>query len=404
MRASLPGESGEQCKAWANAGRAGLGAYLTDIDASSRSPRKWLGWLGSRHSGDETSAPGPGANTEDRHLSARHHVLNEIAAFLLDHGLEISPDNLVVAHGIASGSNPGLARKVMQRLADGGTVTQAWLDEVTAAAKSDEAPGEIKQLMVRLEQTLDTFSKNTTAARHATSNYGDELEQQVADLAGVQQTGQIISTLADLAKAMLEKTRSLEAEMRTSESEARGLRRSLEKAQRDAEVDHLTGLPNRRAFEAVLEREHKAARAALDTLVLAFCDIDHFKRINDTHGHEAGDRVLRLIADLLSGISDDKCHVSRHGGEEFVMLFRGCTLSEAKERLDRLREGLAERRLVNRHNDEPFGQITFSAGVADVFDHPDPRAALKAADEALYAAKTGGRNQIHVAPKPGTVR
>lgn len=153
----------------------------------------------------------------------------------------------MVAHGIASGSNPGLARKVMQRRADGGTVTQAWLDEVTAAAKSDEAPGEIKQLMVRLEQTLDTFSKNTTAARHATSNYGDELEQQVADLASVQQTGQIISTLADLAKAMLEKTRSLEAEMRTSESEAKGLCRSLEKAQRDAEVDHLTGLPNRRA-------------------------------------------------------------------------------------------------------------------------------------------------------------
>jgi len=114
--------------------------------------------------------------------------------------------------------------------------------------------------------------------------------------------------------------------------------------------------------------------------------------------------VLRLIADLLSGISDDKCHVSRHGGEEFVMLFRGCTLTEAKERLDRLRESLAERRLVNRHNDEPFGQITFSAGVADVFDHPDPRAALKAAHEALYGAKTGGRNQIRVAPKPGTAR
>ncbi|WP_232037461.1 nucleotidyl cyclase domain-containing protein [Sphingobium amiense] len=72
------------------------------------------------------------------------------------------------------------------------------------------------------------------------------------------------------------------------------------------------------------------------------------------------------------------------------MLFRGCTLTGAKERLDRLRESLAERRLVNRHNDEPFGQITFSASVADVFDHPDPRTALKAADEALYAANDRG--------------
>lgn len=212
----------------------------------------------------------------------------------------------------------------------------------------------------------------------------------------------LLSSLADLAKAMLERTRKLETDMRRSEEEAKALRRSLEQARREAEIDHMTGLPNRRAFEAVLEREYRDARSSLDPLAVAFCDIDHFKRINDTHGHDAGDRVIRLIAEMLATISDDNCHVARHGGEEFVMLFRGVSLSEAHKKLDGLREQMAERRLRNRKTDEPLGQITFSAGIADVFDFPDPRAALKAADEALYAAKQGGRNKVMIAPKGGT--
>jgi diguanylate cyclase len=370
-------------------------------DGSSASLLGWLGFRGSRGGNKGAAAPsgsdGAGGNIFQQ---ARAHLLDEIGAFLLAYELDVTPNNLLAAHGAFSGANPGLARQIAQRVAGGIGVTQQWLDEVTAADAAVDKHDGIEQLMTKLESTLENFSKNTTAARSATSDYTDELEQHVAELVQVQETGHIISSLADLAKAMLERTRHLEADMRRSEDEAKMLRRNLEKAKRDAEIDHLTGLPNRRAFETVLEREHAEARAALDPLVVAFCDIDHFKAVNDTHGHDAGDRVLRLIAELLSAICDDNCHIARHGGEEFVMLFRGAALGEARLRLDGVRENLAERRLVNRKTDEPFGQITFSAGVADVFDFPDPRAALKAADEALYAAKQGGRNQICLAPKP----
>ena len=107
--------------------------------------------------------------------------------------------------------------------------------------------------------------------------------------------------------------------------------------------------------------------------------------------------MLRSVAGNLGRIADARCHVARHGGEEFVILLRGRTLQEAWEVLDDARSRQAERRLVNRANDVPFGKITFSGGVANVFAYPDPRAALRAADSALYQAKSEGRNRIAVA-------
>ncbi|WP_260580294.1 GGDEF domain-containing protein [Sphingopyxis sp. PET50] len=308
----------------------------------------------------------------------------------------MTPANLIFAHSAFSGSNPRLARQITARTGNGG-VTQKWLDELTEEAADSSAQAELERLMTRLETNLDAFqAQSKTAHKHA-ADYGSELEQHVTDLEQLQKTGQIVSNLADLAKTMLERTRKAEDEMRRSEEEAKSLRRSLERAKRDAEVDYLTGLPNRRAFEELLERQYRDAQMAMEPLSVAFCDIDNFKAINDAHGHEAGDRVLKAIADTLSQISDDQCHVARHGGEEFVMLFRGRTPAAAAERLDQAREHLAARRLINRKTDEPFGQITFSGGVADIFGHGDARAALKAADDALYRAKQNGRNRIEVA-------
>ena len=123
------------------------------------------------------------------------------------------------------------------------------------------------------------------------------------------------------------------------------------------------------------------------------------KRI-DTHAASvflAGDRVLKFVGTLLAKISDDKCHVARHGGEEFVMLFRGFTVAEAAKVVDDTRADLAERNLVDRKTGERMDHVTFSGGVADVFAFEEPRDALKAADRALYLAKEHGRNRVYIA-------
>ena len=328
---------------------------------------------------------------------AQRELAATIMSFLIDHDLDVTPNNLLIAHSAFSGINPRLARRIAEQAQTEEGITQRWLDELAQQEPVQPDNAELNRMVARLEANLETFQTNTKAARNATSEYGSKLEAHVSDLEQVQKTGELVSHLADIAKAMLERTRRAEEEMRKSEEEARSLRRSLARAKRDAEVDYLTGLPNRRAFEVLLERHYDEARAACEPLSVAFCDIDKFKEVNDTHGHEAGDRVIKLIADTLAHISNDHCHVARHGGEEFVMLFRGLPPSEAASRLDNAREALANRRLINRKTDQPFGQITFSGGVADVFGYSDARAALKAADEALYRAKEGGRNRIELA-------
>jgi diguanylate cyclase len=370
----------------------------SDTAASKQSILRRIGLGGwrDRRRLDQSAAVDAGVFSE-RMLQVRRELVGTISAFLLDHDLEISPSNLVVAHAAFSGSNPRLARIVAARMQSGDEVTQDWLSEVSRDNAGDQKQADLEKIMSKLQASLDSFHTHTSVTRSAASEYGSKLEQHVSDLEQVQDTGQIVSNLAELARSMLTRTRRAEQEMRKSEDEAKALRNSLAKAQRDAELDHLTGLPNRRAFETTFAREYQEARVAMEPLNVAFCDIDHFKRVNDEHGHATGDRVIKIVADQLRQISDDKCHVARHGGEEFVVLFRGLSLNSAQATLNESREQLASRCLVNRKTDQPIGKVTFSAGLADAFAYPTMRASLIAADEALYKAKAAGRNCIIIA-------
>jgi diguanylate cyclase len=323
--------------------------------------------------------------------------LEAIGGFLESHALEVSEQTLAAAQAYLTGSDAQLVRQIDRRVAAREPVTNAWLDELSQRHDRADELATMATLMQRLEASIEEFGRTSSAARSATSDYNSALEAHVGELAQVDVAGSVISDLANIAKVMLKRTRDIERQMVLSEAETRKLKRRLGEARKSADEDHLTGLPNRRAFEARFEDEYRAAASAVEPLCVALCDIDHFKQINDGHGHDAGDRVLKAVAQSLARISGERCHVARHGGEEFVVLFRDLPLAEAAASLDRLREELAARRFINRANESPIGQVTFSAGITDVFAHEDRRAALRAADAALYRAKSGGRNRIELA-------
>ena len=359
-----------------------------------------LRWLrGGTKGGSKVEIPPAAAQADISALAreSRRELLEAISEFFLDNDLPINPENLTAAYQAMSGASPSLARSVAKQRAAGEKITQAWLRTACAdpADKADdEAP---RRLSEELDLSLKQFARSTSAARNATSEYGVQLDRHATELNKLD-VGGAAETLAALAREMAERARVAEAELHASEREAQTLRRRLNRVKREAERDHLTGLFNRRAFEGELHRQYSEAKAAGDRLSVAFCDVDHFKHVNDRHGHEAGDRILKLIAQVLTKISDN-CHVARHGGEEFVLLFRGAPVEEAIEKLDRAREDLVSRHLVNRDTGEAIGQVSFSAGVADALAYPAPQDSLRAADEALLRAKDEGRNRVIAARK-----
>ncbi|WP_449220450.1 diguanylate cyclase [Tistrella mobilis] len=157
--------------------------------------------------------------------------------------------------------------------------------------------------------------------------------------------------------------------------------------------DPLTGLYNRRFADETLAREVAVARRDGRPLAAIMADIDHFKRFNDAHGHEAGDRVLRMTARVMADHFRQSDVVCRYGGEEFLILMPGATAADAVARADAFRRALAG--TVEESDDAALGPVTISLGVA-VFPETveDDARLIAAADAALYAAKHAGRDRV----------
>jgi len=168
--------------------------------------------------------------------------------------------------------------------------------------------------------------------------------------------------------------------------------------QREASTDSLTGLNNRREFESGMVREMERARRMKVPLSLAVIDIDFFKRINDTHGHDAGDAVLQRVAATLQASIRKSDLLARIGGEEFALVMLGTQPPGAWVVLERLRTAVGE-----LHVEAGGGIVrcTVSIGMTDRVDADVDWAMLyKRADQALYAAKESGRNRVVEAPPP----
>jgi diguanylate cyclase (GGDEF)-like protein len=166
--------------------------------------------------------------------------------------------------------------------------------------------------------------------------------------------------------------------------------RNLVIAERHAASDALTGLPNRRAADEVLKRMAAQAGRSVSSLTAILLDLDHFKKVNDIHGHESGDRALALVGRIITSTIRASDFAARFGGEEFLVLLPDTDGDTAMIVAEKLRRGIEHAELPG------VGAISASLGLAVLpMDAGEPEELLRKADRALYAAKESGRNRVH---------
>lgn len=186
---------------------------------------------------------------------------------------------------------------------------------------------------------------------------------------------------------------TLAQRVQTMESDAKKSQENFEEQRRKALEDALTGLPNRQAYNERIHHEQGRWQRYKHPLTLAICDIDFFKRVNDNYGHQAGDRVLRVIGQAISKRLREVDFMARYGGEEFVLIMPETPADAALGILDKIRVVLAE---TPFHFKEQPVQITLSIGISAFGGGDTAESVFERADKALYQAKEGGRNQCCV--------
>jgi diguanylate cyclase (GGDEF)-like protein len=186
---------------------------------------------------------------------------------------------------------------------------------------------------------------------------------------------------------------SVGADITTLKNNEKSLRQAHEAALKASQTDLLTGLPNRRHILGLLDEALATTEDAGSGLCIAVIDIDHFKAINDAHGHEAGDAVLEHFARSCRTRVRAQDHLGRTGGEEFLLLLPEVRLDGAVRIIDRIRDGFPAAVLGQSELELP---CTFSAGVTEALPDDDRSSILRRADRALYAAKEEGRNRTKI--------
>ncbi|MEJ8406593.1 GGDEF domain-containing protein [Brevundimonas vesicularis] len=298
-------------------------------------------------------------------------------------------------HYISDPDGP-LAQEIRRLLAQSAVITDKTSEMLAAEfLPRGRLPDQIRDVGAVLDRELASVASAIAMAHKTQHDYGETLADASQCMETVDDPSSLKDLVGDLSTAtnrVRRETAILEKRLEKSNKEVIRLRENLEQVRRDAMTDALTNLANRKAFDERLE----AACAEDDgaPLSLAILDIDHFKRFNDTWGHQTGDQVLRYVSTVLSNICGKTRFAARFGGEEFAIIFPGEGAGVVMAALESIRNDVASRALRRRSTNDDLGSVTVSAGFAQRRKGETAASLLERADAALYESKRAGRNCV----------
>ncbi|MEN8179955.1 MAG: GGDEF domain-containing protein [Pseudomonadota bacterium] len=322
---------------------------------------------------------------------------NQAQKFLLQNKIPPTPANYTVAYEYAADRHSGLNQEIDQQVERGGTMDSYFLADLferhfmnNGMEKLDNHVTDINQILFNTLQGIGTASNDI-------DDYGKLLETQIDQLNEKPEMNSfrvIAANLLQATKQTQQVSNRLKDQLEESNHEMTKLQSELDDARREASTDAMTGLYNRKALncklDQLLEQDVDAA-APLSVLML---DIDHFKKFNDTYGHLIGDEVIRRVAYTLKQYTSDESIAARYGGEEFVLVMPNTDIEQALELANSIHKAVAQISLIKRKTREKLPGITISMGAASMKQGEERDDLLDRADQALYFAKSSGRNQI----------
>lgn len=321
-------------------------------------------------------------------------VLSAIAAA----GLTPTPRNYEIWYAAQCGGAREVQRRLEERAQAGHPFDETFLAELHA----EIAPAERQQAqtLTAVERMVRELSDVMSALRFSgdkANAYAETLQSTSSSLhdgLDVKALREVVAGLAAATVDMAEHNRKLTRKLEDSTREMDGMRTTLHKARTEALTDPLSGLANRKMLAETLHLRLKEAAAQGTPLCFLMCDIDYFKRFNDSWGHPTGDQIIRFIGSTLAkhAMSDFLC--ARYGGEEFSVVMPRLPLVEAHAFAEAIRAAIESKKLFRKSTNEDLGRVTVSVGLAQWKPNESVESLIERADACLYASKRGGRNRV----------
>lgn len=336
----------------------------------------------------------------DKSIAQAHKALY----LMVERRCPATPQNYELWYNYATGHDRALVDQVDGALDNRGALAQSAADKIydenlspvrgmeDAMQISGQVTGEVGQVLNMLE-----------TAQGQTSAYGDSLGTVSQELDGASDSTtlkDIVQRLLTSTKQMEDNNRQLEERLHASSRQIADLNENLTSAREESRTDQLTGISNRKAFDEMIKELTGEAIQENYDLCLLLGDIDHFKKFNDTYGHQTGDQVLRLVASCLTSVLKGRDFAARYGGEEFVVLLPETSLDAAQTVGNHIRKTVMSKKLIKKSTGENLGVITMSFGGAKFRPGESIDQFVARSDKCLYAAKNAGRNLVKCETDP----
>jgi diguanylate cyclase len=334
---------------------------------------------------------------ESREQSAE--LLRMVLPLMARHSAGFHPLSYSVWYEYAAGCNPPLRAAVDARLLQTPVLSDRDIEvlfDAHVAMRDIDSSARMRSEIARMIEQVDGVA---VEAGQDVEQYGNELDgyrERLRDDTSRDRLGLVVESLIDDTNRVRAKTGIYHEHLKKSSEEVERLRGELELVQGLALTDPLTGLLNRRGFDYQMQR---IAHGSLAGCTLLIIDIDHFKAINDAHGHLLGDKVIIAVANVLRDCIGERGPIARIGGEEFAVLLSHTSSAGGVELAERLRAAVEQGKIRRADTDESIGNVTVSVGLATCGDKEQFEAMIARADRALYQSKAAGRNRVTVAER-----